>query len=87
MAAGFHERKVNGNICPEKKNFELSVINHLPPLESHGMGVSFNFKYHLWNNFANHNIQDVGKQVFLFMGCKSCFRSFYVHVSNSNYNH
>lgn len=62
MAAASHERKVNGNICPVMKNFELSMINHLP-LENHGMGVSFNSENNLWNNFANHNIQDTGKQV------------------------
>lgn len=63
MAAGFHQRKVNGNICRAMRNFELSVINHLP-LENLGMGASFNFRNHLWNNFANHNIQDTSKQVF-----------------------
>lgn len=62
MAAGFHERKVNGNICPATKNFEWSVIN-CPPLENRGMGASFNFRNHLWDDFANHNTQDIGKQV------------------------
>lgn len=46
MAAGFHERKVNGNICPAMKNFEWSVINR-PPRENGGMGASFNFRNHL----------------------------------------
>lgn len=43
MAAGFHERKVNGDICPVMKIFELSMINH-PPLGNHSMTVSSNLK-------------------------------------------
>lgn len=87
MAAGFHERKVNGNICAAMKNSELSVINH-PPLENRGMGVSFHFKNHLWNNFANHKIQDMGKQVFpTLQSCKSRFRPLYVRDPDGNYNH
>lgn len=43
MAAGFHERKVNGDICPMLKNFELSEMNHLP-LANHSISVFSNFK-------------------------------------------
>lgn len=43
MAAGFHERKVNGDICPVMKIFELSMINH-PPLGNRSMTVSSNLK-------------------------------------------
>lgn len=63
MAAGFHERKVNGDICPVMKNFELSVINH-PPLGNHNMSAFSNFKNHLRDIFTSHGIQEIGKQVF-----------------------
>lgn len=63
MAAGFHERKVNGDICPVMKNFELSTINH-PSLRNDNMSVSSNFKNHLRNIFTNHDIQGKGKQIF-----------------------
>lgn len=43
MAAGFHERKVNGDICPVMKIFELSMINH-PPLGNHSIDCLFQFK-------------------------------------------
>lgn len=60
MAAGFHERKVNGDICPVMKIFELSMINH-PPLGNRSMTVSSNLKNHLKNIFTNHDIQGIGK--------------------------
>lgn len=43
MAAGFHERKVNGDICPMLKNFELSEMNHLS-LANHSISAFSNFK-------------------------------------------
>lgn len=45
MAAGFLERKVNGDICPVMKNFELSMMNH-PHRGNHSISVFSNLKYH-----------------------------------------
>lgn len=88
MAAGFHERKVNGDICPVMKNFELSVINH-PPLGNHSMSASSNFKNNLRDIFTSHGIQKIGKQVFHWwpnsQGCKSHLSSFQVHDPYQNY--
>lgn len=63
MAAGFHERKVNGGICPVMKNFDLSLINH-PPLGNHSISVFSKFKNDLKNIFTNPDIWTIDKEVF-----------------------